>query len=389
MKLPIYLDYAATTPVDPRVAKKMMQYLTLEGIFGNPSSRSHLYGWQADEAVDIARNQIAHTIGADIREIIFTSGATESNNLAIKGAAYANFHKGRHIITSMIEHKSVLDSCTKLEQEGFKLTLLKPLSNGLITLKQLQDSLLNDTILVSIMHVNNEIGVIQDIYALGKLCRENNILFHVDATQSIGKLPIDLKKNSFIDFMSFSGHKIYGPKGIGVLYISRKPWVKITPQIHGGNHERGMRSGTLPVHQIVGMGEAIRIASEEMHTEMPRLHLLRNLLWEKLKQIPGIQLNGDLVNSIATIINISFSSIDGEALILMLKDVAISSSAACTTATLEFSHVLHALHTNPKKSVMNNSPIRISIGRFTTKEEIDFAADHIYNVVLQLSQFYL
>ncbi|MDV5141057.1 IscS subfamily cysteine desulfurase [Chimaeribacter arupi] len=369
MKLPIYLDYAATTPVDPRVAEKMMQCLTLDGTFGNPASRSHRFGWQAEEAVDVARNNVAELIGADPREIVFTSGATESNNLAIKGAAHANQEKGRHIITSVTEHKAVLDTCRQLEQEGFDVTYLTPQRNGLIDLADLAAAMRDDTLLVSIMHVNNEIGVVQDVAAIGELCHSRGILFHVDATQSVGKLPVDLNELR-IDLMSFSGHKIYGPKGIGGLYVRRKPRVRIEAQIHGGGHERGMRSGTLPVHQIVGMGEAYRIANMEMAAESERLHRLRDRLWQGLSEIDGVSLNGSLAHGVPNILNVSFSHVDGESLIMALKDLALSSGSACTSASLEPSYVLRALGLNDE---LAHSSLRFSAGRFTTEDEIDYA----------------
>ncbi|MGL4129292.1 cysteine desulfurase, partial [Escherichia coli] len=342
MKLPIYLDYSATTPVDPRVAEKMMQFMTMDGTFGNPASRSHRFGWQAEEAVDIARNQIADLVGADPREIVFTSGATESDNLAIKGAANFYQKKGKHIITSKTEHKAVLDTCRQLEREGFEVTYLAPQRNGIIDLKELEAAMRDDTILVSIMHVNNEIGVVQDIAAIGEMCRARGIIYHVDATQSVGKLPIDLSQLK-VDLMSFSGHKIYGPKGIGALYVRRKPRVRIEAQMHGGGHERGMRSGTLPVHQIVGMGEAYRIAKEEMATEMERLRGLRNRLWNGIKDIEEVYLNGDLEHGAPNILNVSFNYVEGESLIMALKDLAVSSGSACTSASLEPSYVLRAL----------------------------------------------
>ncbi len=369
MKLPIYLDYSATTPADPRVAEKMMQCLTLDGIFGNPASRSHRFGWQAEEAVDIARNQIAELVGADPREIVFTSGATESDNLAIKGAAQFNRDKGRHIITSQTEHKAVLDTCAQLEREGFDVTYLVPQRNGIIELSQLEHALRADTILVSIMHVNNEIGVIQDIAAMGEWCRGRGIIFHVDATQSVGKLPIDLAQLK-VDLMSFSGHKIYGPKGIGALYVSRKPRVRIDAQMHGGGHERGMRSGTLPVHQIVGMGEAYRIAKAEMAAESPRLLALRDRLWAGLKDIEEVYLNGCLERGAPNILNVSFNFVEGESLIMALKDLAVSSGSACTSASLEPSYVLRALGVEDE---LAHSSIRFSLGRYTTAEEIDYA----------------
>lgn len=368
MKLPIYMDYAATTPVDPRVAEKMMQYLTPDGIFGNPASRSHKFGWQAEEAVDIARNQIADLIGADSREIVFTSGATEADNLAIKGAAHFNQAKGKHIITCKTEHKAVLDTCRQLEREGYEVTYLTPESDGILDLDKLATAMRSDTTVVSIMHVNNETGVIQDIEKIGEMCRERGIVFHVDATQSVGKLPIDVA-NLKVDLMSFSGHKIYGPKGIGGLYVRRKPRVRIEAQIHGGGHERGMRSGTLPVHQIVGMGEAYHIAKQEMVTEMPRLLALKNRLWDGLKDIEEVYLNGSLEHSVPNILNVSFAYIEGESLMMALKNLAVSSGSACTSASLEPSYVLRALGLNDE---LAHSSIRFSIGRFTTEEEIDY-----------------
>ncbi|HGI5913448.1 TPA: IscS subfamily cysteine desulfurase [Yersinia enterocolitica] len=369
MKTPIYLDYAATTPVDPRVAEKMMQYLTLDGIFGNPASRSHKFGWQAEEAVDIARNDIAALVGADPREIVFTSGATESDNLAIKGAANFYQKKGKHIITCKTEHKAVLDTCRQLEREGFEVTYLAPQSNGIIDLKQLEAAMREDTILVSIMHVNNEIGVVQDIAEIGEMCRSRGIIFHVDATQSVGKLPIDLSKLK-VDLMSFSAHKVYGPMGVGALFVRRKPRIRIEAQQHGGGHERGMRSGTLPVHQIAGMGEAYRIAKEEMESEAARLRSLRLRLWNGIKDIEEVYLNGDLENGAPGILNVSFNYVEGESLIMALKDLAVSSGSACTSASLEPSYVLRALGMNDE---LAHSSIRFSLGRFTTEEEIDYA----------------
>lgn len=371
MKLPIYLDYSATTPVDPRVAEKMMQYLTPDGIFGNPASRSHRFGWQAEEAVDIARNQIAELVGADPREIVFTSGATEADNLAIKGAANFYQKKGKHIITSKTEHKAVLDTCRQLEREGYEVTYLSPQSNGIIDLGELEAAMRDDTSVVSIMHVNNEIGVVQDIATIGEMCRSRGIIFHVDATQSVGKLPIDLSQLK-VDLMSFSGHKIYGPKGIGALYVRRKPRVRIEAQMHGGGHERGMRSGTLPVHQIVGMGEAYRIAKEEMESEMTRIRALRDRLWNGLKDIEEVHLNGCLEQGVASILNISFNYVEGESLMMALKDLAVSSGSACTSASLEPSYVLRALGMSDE---LAHSSIRFSLGRFTTEEEIDYTID--------------
>ena len=380
MKLPIYLDYAATTPADPRVASKMMQFLTLDGTFGNPASRSHRFGWQAEEAVDVARNQVAELVNADPREIIFTSGATESDNLALKGAAHAQRARGQHIITSQTEHKAVLDSCKQLESEGFTVTYLTPPANGIITPDAVRAALRDDTVLVSLMHVNNEIGVIQDIAAIGELCRARDILFHVDATQSVGKLPIDLSELK-VDLMSFSAHKLYGPKGIGALYVRRKPKVTIDAQMHGGGHERGMRSGTLPVHQIVGMGEAFALARAARESEMARLATLRARLWQGLSALDGVQLNGDLAQSAPNILNISFAGVDGESLIMALKDLALSSGSACTSASMEPSYVLRAIGLD---EALAHSSLRFSLGRFTTEEEIDYAIALVQKVVPRL-----
>lgn len=380
MKLPIYLDYSATTPVDPRVAEKMMQFLTLDGIFGNPASRSHRFGWQAEEAVDVARNQVAELIGADAREIVFTSGATESDNLAIKGAANFYQKKGKHIVTCKTEHKAVLDTCRQLEREGFDVTYLTPQPNGLISLQDFEAALREDTILVSIMHVNNEIGVIQDIGAIGAVCRRRGIIFHVDATQSVGKLPLDLETLP-VDLMSFTAHKIYGPKGIGALYVRRKPRVRIEAQQHGGGHERGMRSGTLPVHQIVGMGEAYRIAKAEMATESERLRALRDRLWKGMSDIEEVHLNGSIEQGVPNILNVSFNYVEGESLIMALKDLAVSSGSACTSASLEPSYVLRALGLNDE---LAHSSIRFSLGRFTTEEEIDYTIALVHKSIARL-----
>lgn len=382
MKLPIYMDYAATTPVDPRVANKMMQFLTPDGIFGNPASRSHRFGWQAEEAVDVARNQIADLIGADSREIVFTSGATEANNLAIKGAAHFYQAKGKHIITCKTEHKAVLDTCRQLEREGFEVTYLAPESDGIVDLAKLEAAMRDDTVLVSIMHVNNEIGVIQDIERIGEICRSRGIIFHVDATQGVGKLPIDLSKLK-VDLMSFSGHKLYGPKGIGGLYVRRKPRVRIEAQMHGGGHERGMRSGTLPVHQIVAMGEAYHIAKMEMSTEMARLQTLKERLWNGLKDIEEVYLNGSLEHGIANIINVSFAYVEGESLMMALKDLAVSSGSACTSASLEPSYVLRALGLNDE---LAHSSIRFSLGRFTTEEEVDYVIKLLHESIGRLRE---
>ena len=380
MKLPIYLDYSATCPVDPRVAEKMMQCLTLDGNFGNPASRSHRFGWQAEEAIDEARNNIAALIGADPREIIFTSGATESNNLAIKGAAHFYVKQGKHIITSKTEHKAVLDTCRHLESEGYEVTYLEPQSNGLFTLQQIEAAMRPDTILVSIMHVNNEIGVIQDLAAIGELCRARKILFHVDAAQSAGKIDIDVDAMK-IDLLSLSAHKAYGPKGIGALYVRRKPRVRLEAQMHGGGHERGMRSGTLPTHQIVGMGEAFRIAKLEMADESVRIKALRDRLYNGLKDIEQVFVNGSMEHRVAGNLNISFAYVEGESLMMALKDLAVSSGSACTSASLEPSYVLRALGLNDE---LAHSSIRFSIGRFTTEEEIDYAIGLIRNSIGKL-----
>ncbi len=382
MKLPIYLDYSATTPVDPRVAEKMVQCLTMDGTFGNPASRSHRFGWLAEEAVDVARNQIADLIAADPREIVFTSGATESDNLAIKGAATKNQQKGRHIVTSLTEHKAVLDTCAQLEKEGFEVTYLQPPSNGLISLEQLAAALRDDTILVSIMHVNNEIGIIQDIAAIGELCRQRDIIFHVDATQSVGKVPLDVSQIN-VDLMSFSAHKIYGPKGIGALYVRKKSGRYVDAQIHGGGHERGLRSGTLPVHQIVGMGEAYRIAKQEMEAESDKLRQLRLRLWNGIKQIADVQLNGSIELGAPNILNVSFAHVDSESLIMTLKDLAVSSGSACTSASLEPSYVLKALGVDHELAL---SSIRFSLGRYTTEEEIDYSIALIAKSISRLRE---
>ena len=368
MKTPIYLDYSATTPVDPRVADEMCKYLKPEGIFGNPASRSHAFGWAAEEAVSRARQEVADLINADPREIVWTSGATESDNLAIKGAAHFYNKRGKHIITLKTEHKAVLDTCRQMEREGYEVTYLDPDPSGLLDLDKFREAIREDTILASIMHVNNEIGVIQDIKAIGEICRENKVIFHVDAAQSPGKVPIDLQEMP-VDLMSFSAHKIYGPKGIGALYVRRKPRVRIEAQMHGGGHERGMRSGTLPTHQIVGMGMAFRLANEEMAKDNERLIQLRNRLWDGLKDMEEVYLNGDLEQRIAGNLNISFNYVEGESLMMALKDMAVSSGSACTSASLEPSYVLRALGRDDE---LAHSSIRFSIGRFTTAEEIDY-----------------
>jgi cysteine desulfurase len=382
MKLPIYLDYAATTPVDPRVAEKMMQYLTPDGVFGNPASRSHAFGWRAEEAVEEARRQVAGLVRCDPKEIVWTSGATESDNLAIKGVAYFHHKKGRHIITCKTEHKAVLDTCRYLESDGFEVTYLDPEPNGLIDFGKLEAALRKDTILVSIMHVNNEIGVIQDIENIGELTRERGILFHVDAAQAPGKVVIDLERMK-VDLMSLSAHKTYGPKGVGALYVRRKPRVRIEAQIHGGGHERGMRSGTLPTHQIVGMGEAYRIATEEMATEGERIRRLRDRFLSGLQDLEEVHVNGDLERRVPHNLNVSFSFVEGESLMMSLKDLAVSSGSACTSASLEPSYVLRALG---RSDELAHSSLRISIGRFTTDEEIDYAVAKIREAVGKLRE---
>ncbi|MDF4602915.1 IscS subfamily cysteine desulfurase, partial [Vibrio parahaemolyticus] len=380
MKLPIYLDYSATCPVDPRVAEKMVQYMTMDGTFGNPASRSHRYGWQAEEAVDTAREQIADLLNADPREIVFTSGATESDNLAIKGAAHFYSKKGKHVITCKTEHKAVLDPCRQLEREGFEVTYLEPESNGLIDLEKLKAAMRDDTVLVSIMHVNNEIGVIQDIAAIGELCRERKIVFHVDAAQSAGKLPIDVQEMK-VDLISLSAHKIYGPKGIGALYVRRKPRIRLEAQMHGGGHERGFRSGTLATHQIVGMGEAFRIAKEEMQKDYDHALALRNRLLNGVKDLEAVTVNGDLEQRVPQNLNISFAFVEGESLLMSLKDLAVSSGSACTSASLEPSYVLRALGMDDE---LAHSSVRFSFGRFTTEEEIDYAIEQIRVAVTKL-----
>ncbi|RQH07803.1 IscS subfamily cysteine desulfurase [Paraburkholderia dinghuensis] len=378
--LPIYMDYSATTPVDPRVVDKMIPYLREQ--FGNPASRSHAYGWDAERAVEEAREQVAALVNADPREIIWTSGATESDNLAIKGAAHFYKSKGKHIVTVKTEHKAVLDTCRELEREGYDVTYLDVLDNGLIDLDVFKAALRPDTILVSVMHVNNEIGVIQDIDAIGEICREKGIIFHVDAAQSTGKAPIDLQKLK-VDLMSFSAHKTYGPKGIGALYVRRKPRVRIEAQMHGGGHERGMRSGTLATHQIVGMGEAFRIAHEEMATENERIRMLRDKLLNGLKEIEETYVNGDMEQRVPHNLNISFNFVEGESMIMAVKDVAVSSGSACTSASLEPSYVLRALGRNDE---LAHSSIRFTVGRFTTEEEVDFVINLLKTKIAKLRE---
>lgn len=367
MKLPIYMDYSATTPVDPRVAERMCACLTNAGNFGNPASRSHAFGWAAESAVEDARRQVAELINADPRELAWTSGATESNNLAIKGAAHFYQKRGRHLITVKTEHKAVLDTCRQLEREGFEVTYLDPEPNGLIDLDRLAAALRDDTILVSVMHVNNEIGVIQDLTAIGELTRARGALFHVDAAQSTGKVAIDLQTLP-VDLMSFSAHKTYGPKGIGALYVRRKPRVRIEAQMHGGGHERGLRSGTLATHQIVGMGEAFRIARLEMADENARVLTLRQRLWDGLKDLDQVFLNGDEQQRVAGNLNVSFAYVEGESLIMALKDLAVSSGSACTSASLEPSYVLRAIG---REDELAHSSIRFTLGRFSTHQGRD------------------
>jgi cysteine desulfurase len=382
MKLPIYFDYSATTPVDKRVAEKMMQYMTTDGFYGNPASRSHKFGWQAEEAVDIARNQIADLIHADPREIVITSGATESNNLAIKGAANFYGKKGKHIITCKTEHKAVLDTCRELERQGFEVTYLDPEPNGLIDLKKLEAAMRDDTVVVSIMHLNNEIGVIQDIAEIGEMCRARKIIFHVDAAQSAGKIEINLQELK-VDLLSMSAHKMYGPKGIGALYVRRKPRIRLEAQMHGGGHERGMRSGTLATHQIVGFGEACRIAKEEMTQDLAHVTKMRDRLWAGIKDMEQVFVNGDFDKRYPGNLNVSFNFVEGESLIMALKDLAVSSGSACTSASLEPSYVLRALGLNDE---LAHSSIRFSFGRFTTEEEIDYAIDLIQKSIGHLRE---
>ena len=379
---PIYLDYASTTPIDKRVADKMLEYMTTDGMYGNPASRSHSYGWDADEAVSMSRKHVADLINADPREIVWTSGATESDNLAIKGAAHFYKKKGKHVITIKTEHKAVLDACRQLEREGFEVTYMEPMANGLIDIKQLESEIRDDTVLISIMHVNNEIGVIQDIESIGKLARSKKIIFHVDAAQSAGKIEIDLEKMN-VDLMSFSAHKIYGPKGIGALYVRRKPRVRLEAQIHGGGHERGLRSGTLPTHQIVGMGKAFKIGKEVLDSEMKRITVLRQRLIDGVADIEEVHLNGSEDSHVPGIVNMSFAFVEGESLMMALRNLAVSSGSACTSASLEPSYVLRALGLNDE---MAHSSIRFSIGKYTTESDIDEALSQIRNAVGKLRE---
>jgi cysteine desulfurase len=380
MKFPLYLDYSATTPVDPRVAEKMCDCLTMDGTFGNPASRSHQFGWDAERLVDEARANVAALVGADPKEIIWTSGATESDNLAIKGAAHFYRKQGNHIITLKTEHKAVLDTCRQLEREGFEVTYLDVQDNGLVDLAAFEAAIRPETVVASVMHVNNEIGVIQDIAAIGAICRENKVIFHVDAAQSPGKVPIDLSSLP-VDLMSFSAHKIYGPKGIGALYVQRKPRIRLEAQMHGGGHERGLRSGTLPTHQIVGMGEAFRIAAEEMAAENERILQLRNKLYDGLRDMEEVYVNGDMDHRIAGNLNISFNYVEGESLMMALKDLAVSSGSACTSASLEPSYVLRALG---REDELAHSSLRFTLGRFTTEEEIDHVLSQVRTQVERL-----
>ncbi len=382
MSLPIYLDYAATTPVDPQVAEKMMQYLTPTGHFGNPASRSHVFGWEAEAAVEDAREQVAKMINADPREIVWTSGATESDNLAIKGVAHFYKNKGKHLITSRIEHKAVLDTCRHLEREGFEVTYLEPGSDGIVTPEQVAEAIREDTVLVSIMHVNNEIGVINDIAAIGEVCRAKKVFFHVDAAQSAGKIDIDLEAMK-VDLMSFSAHKMYGPKGVGALYVRRKPRIRLEAQMHGGGHERGMRSGTLATHQLVGMGEACRIVKAEMHDEQIRIGALRERLWQGLQDIEEVHVNGSFDKRVPGWLNVSFNYVEGESLIMSLSDLAVSSGSACTSASLEPSYVLRALGLNDE---MAHSSLRFSVGRFTSEDDVDYALAKIHLAVDKLRE---
>ncbi|MCC6195444.1 MAG: IscS subfamily cysteine desulfurase [Burkholderiales bacterium] len=380
MKLPIYLDYSATTPVDPRVAQKMITYLTDE--FGNPASRSHSFGWTAEAAVEEARAHVAALVNCDPKELVWTSGATESINLALKGAAHFYKDKGKHLVTVKTEHKATLDTMRELEREGFEVTYLDVGPDGLVDLDTFKSALRTDTIVVSVMYVNNEIGVIQDIAAMGEACRAKGIVFHVDSAQATGKIPVDLAKLK-VDLMSFSAHKTYGPKGVGALFVRRKPRVRIEAQMHGGGHERGMRSGTLPTHQIVGMGEAFRIAKAEMATENERIRMLRDRLWRGLSQIPEVYVNGDMERRVSHNLNASFNFVEGESLIMAIKDIAVSSGSACTSASLEPSYVLRALG---RSDELAHSSIRFTIGRFTTEADVDYTVDLLKRKVGKLRE---
>ena len=378
----IYLDYASTTPVDPRVASKMMEFLTPEGEFGNPASRSHRFGWKADEAVEQARSHVANLVNCDPREVVWTSGATEADNLAIKGVARFYKSKGNHIITSKIEHKAVLDPCRQLEREGFEVTYLDPDDKGVISPEAVKAAIKDSTVLVSIMHINNELGTVNDISKIGDVTRDKGIFFHVDAAQSTGKVNIDLEKMS-VDLMSFSAHKTYGPKGVGALYVRRKPRVRLEALIHGGGHERGMRSGTLATHQIVGMGEAFRLANKEMEEDHKKISKYHEKFLDKVKEIDHVYINGDLNNKVPNILNVSFNFVEGESLIMGLKDIAVSSGSACTSASLEPSYVLRALG---RKDELAHSSIRFSFGRFTSDDDVNNTLDILGNVVHRLRE---
>lgn len=382
INVPIYLDYLSTTPVDPRVVEAMAQCLSMDGVFGNPASRSHQYGWKAEEAIENARCQVAELINADPREIVWTSGATESDNLAIKGAAHFYQRKGKHIITSKIEHKAVLDTCRQLEREGFDVTYLEPNEDGLTTPEMIAAAMREDTSVVSVMHANNEIGVVNDIAGIGEVCRERGVIYHVDAAQSTGKLPLDMETMK-VDLLSISAHKMYGPKGIGALYVRRKPRVRIEAQMHGGGHERGMRSGTLATHQIVGLGEAARIANAEMQAEGDRLKALRQRFWDAINDIPEVHMNGSRDHRLPGALNVSFAFVEGESLLMSLKDLAISSGSACTSASLEPSYVLRALGLNDE---LAHSSLRFSFGRFTTEDDVDQAAQSVRHAVDKLRE---
>ncbi len=382
MSKPIYLDYLATTPVDPRVAEKMSQCLTLDGNFGNPASRSHIYGWKAEEAVELARRQVADLINCDPREIVWTSGATESDNLALKGVAHFHKERGRHIVTSAIEHKAVLDSAHHLEQEGFEVTYLKPGKDGLVTPDAVARALRPDTILVSVMHANNELGTLNDIAGIGRVTRAAGVLFHCDAAQSAGKVPIDLQELD-VDLMSLSAHKFYGPKGVGVLYVRRRPRVQLEAQIHGGAHERGMRSGTLATHQVVGMGEAAALAVDCLAKEGKQLEALRRRFWEGIRDLGDIKLNGDPEQRLPGAINFSVAFVEGEALLMSLKDLAISTGSACTSASLEPSYVLRAIGLPDE---LAHSSLRFSFGRFTSPEDVDFAVAQLHHTIEKLRE---
>ena len=382
INVPIYLDYLSTTPVDPRVVEAMTQCLSMDGVFGNPASSSHQYGWKAEEAIENARCQVAELINADPREIVWTSGATESDNLAIKGAAHFYQRKGKHIITSKIEHKAVLDTCRQLEREGFDVTYLEPNEDGLTTPEMIAAAMREDTSVVSVMHANNEIGVVNDIAGIGEICRERGVIYHVDAAQSTGKLPLDMETMK-VDLLSISAHKMYGPKGIGALYVRRKPRVRIEAQMHGGGHERGMRSGTLATHQIVGLGEAARIANEEMQAEGDRLKALRQRFWDAINDIPEVHMNGSRDHRLPGALNVSFAFVEGESLLMSLKDLAISSGSACTSASLEPSYVLRALGLNDE---LAHSSLRFSFGRFTTEDDVDQAAQSVRHAVDKLRE---